>query len=134
MLSSVLGDEGYSVEAVENAKKAIKTCAKVPFNMALIDVDLPDMKGVDLLPKLKQLQPKMIRIIITGNPSIENAAKAVNEKSDGFILKPIDIPALLEMIKRRLAEKETEYFQMLAEVENAKKNTRIFDYQRPNKW
>jgi DNA-binding NtrC family response regulator len=83
MLSSILEDEGYSVEAVENGKKAIKTCEKMSFDIALIDVvDLPDIKGVDLLPKLKQMQPKMVKIIITGNPSIDNAVKAVNEKSD----------------------------------------------------
>jgi len=49
MLSSVLNDEGYSVEAVENGKKAIKACEKSPFDVALIDIELPDMKGTELL-------------------------------------------------------------------------------------
>jgi len=134
MLSSILEDEGYSVEAVENGKKAIKTCEKMSFDIALIDVDLPDIKGVDLLPKLKQMQPKMVKIIITGNPSIDNAVKAVNEKSDGFILKPFNVPQLLEMIRKRLDEKKNEYFQMFTEVENAKKNNPVFNYDRPKKW
>ena len=134
MLSSILKEDGYSVEAVENGKKAIKTCEKVPFDLALIDVNLPDIEGVELLPKLKQMQPKMVKIIITGSPSIDNAVKAVNEKPDGFILKPFNVPQLLEMIRKRLEEKKNEYFQMFTEVENAKKNKPIFSYDRPNKW
>ena len=134
MLSSILKEDGYSVETVENGKKAIKTCEKVPFDLALIDVNLPDIEGVELLPKLKQMQPKMVKIIITGSPSIDNAVKAVNEKPDGFILKPFNVPQLLEMIRKRLEEKKNEYFQMFTEVENAKKNKPIFSYDRPNKW
>lgn len=134
MLSSILEEEGYAVEAVDNGKQAIKTCEKMPFDIALIDVDLPDIKGVELLPKLKQMQPKMVKIIITGNPSIENAVKAVNEKSDGFILKPFNVPQLLEMIRKRLDEKKSEYFQMFTEVENAKKSKPVFSYGHPNRW
>jgi DNA-binding NtrC family response regulator len=134
MLSSILEEEGYAVEAVENGKKALKTCEKTPFDLALIDVDLPDIKGVELLPKLKQMQSRMVRIIITGNPSIDSAVKAVNEKSDGFVLKPFKIPELLEMIRKRLEEKKNEYFQMFTEVEKAKKEKPIFNYNHPNRW
>ncbi len=80
MLSSVLNNEGYSVEVVENGKEAIKTCEKYPYDVALIDIELPDIKGTELLNRLKQVQPKMIKIIITGHPSLESAMKAVNEK------------------------------------------------------
>lgn len=134
MLSSVLEDEGYSVEAVDNGKEAIKTCEKLPFDVALVDINLPDIKGIELLHKLRQIQPKMVRIIITGYPSIENAVDALNEKSDGFILKPFDVLKLLETIRKLLAEKKNEYLQMVAEVENAKKNNPFFNHQRPNRW
>ena len=133
-LCSILDDEGYSVEAVENGKQAITTCEKMQFDVALIDINLPDIKGTELLAKLKQISPKMVRIIITGYPTIENAVKAVNEKSDGYILKPFNIPELLETIKRLLAEKSNEYFQMFTEVEKAKKDTPLFKYQHPDRW
>ena len=133
-LSSILEDEGYSVEAVENGKQAVRTCEKMQFDVALIDINLPDIKGTELLAKLKQISPKMVRIIITGYPSIENAVKAINEKSDGYIVKPFDIPELLETIKRLLAEKSNEYFQMFTEVEKAKKDAPLFKYQHPDKW
>ena len=134
MLTSVLEDKGYSIEAVENGKKAINICKKVSFDVALIDVILPDVKGTDLLPMLQEIQPKMVKIIITGYPSIENAAKSVNEKADGYIIKPFDPEKLLEMIERLIKAKENEYLQMFSEVERAQKNTPIFRYQHPEKW
>jgi DNA-binding NtrC family response regulator len=134
VLSSILEDEGYLVETVENGKQALKACEKFPYDVALIDIDLPDIKGVELLPKLKQLQPKMIKIIITGHPSVEYAVKALNEHSDGFILKPFNVPELLEMIKKLLQEKKNEYFKMFTEVENARKNGPILRYQHPDQW
>ena len=134
MLSSILDGEGYSIEAVENGKKAINICEKSLFDVALIDIDLPDIKGTELLHRLKEIQPKMVRIIITGHPSIENAAKSVNEKADGYVLKPFNVVELLEMIKRLVAEKQNEYFQMFTEVERAKENTPIFKYNHPDKW
>ena len=134
LLSSILEGEGYSVEAVENGKKAITICEKFPFDVALIDIDLPDIKGTELLHKLKEIRPKMVKIIITGHPSIENAAKSVNEKAEGYVLKPFNVAELLEMIKRLLAEKTNEYFQMFTEVERAKKNTPVFQYKHPDKW
>jgi DNA-binding NtrC family response regulator len=133
ILSTILGEEGYSVETAENGKQALKTCEKLPFDVAFIDVDLPDIKGTELLHRLKEIQPKMVKIIITGHPSIENAMKAVNEKAEGYVLKPFNVAELLEMIKKLLAEKTNEYFQMFTEVERAKENTPLFKYQHPEK-
>ena len=134
MLSSILEDEGYSVEAVDNGREAIKTCERLPFDVALVDINLPDVKGTELLRKMKELQPKMVKIIITGQPSIENAVRALNEKSDGFISKPFDPQELLAMIKKLIVEKQNDYLQMLKEVEDAQKNNPFVKYQNPNSW
>ena len=89
-LSSILEAEGYSVEVAENGKKAIRVCEKTPFDVALIDIYLPDVEGTELLRLLKEKQPKMVRLIITGHPSIENVTKSINEKADGYIMKPFN--------------------------------------------
>ena len=133
-LTLILENESYLVQTAENGKKAIHMCEKTPFDVALIDIELPDIKGTELLHKLAEKQPKMVRIIITGHPSIENAAKSVNEKADGYILKPFDVPKLLVMIKKLIEEKTNAYFKMFAEVEQAKQNTPVFRYQHPNNW
>jgi DNA-binding NtrC family response regulator len=57
----------------------------------------------------------MIKIIITGFPSIENAMKAVNEGADGYVLKPFDVPKLLEMIRKHLDAKAAEHFRIWTE-------------------
>jgi DNA-binding NtrC family response regulator len=130
----MLSNEGYSVEIAENGKKAIKACEKYPFDVALIDIELPDVKGTELLTKLKEIQPKIVEIIITGHPSMENAIKAVNQKADGYVLKPFEAPVLLETIKRLFAEKENEYFKMLKEVTNGKEKTPPTKFQNPDRW
>jgi DNA-binding NtrC family response regulator len=134
MLTEVLSDEGYSVETAANGKDALKACEKLPFDVALVDVELPDIKGTELLTRLKVVQPKMVNIIITGHPSIENAMKAVNEKADGYILKPFEIPALLAAMKKLVEEKTNAYFAMFTEVEKAKEKTPLFKYSHPDKW
>jgi DNA-binding NtrC family response regulator len=134
MLSSVLNDEGYSVEAVESAKKAVKACEKSTFDVALVDIKLPDMNGTELLNRLKKMQPKIIMIIITGHPSVESAMKAVNERADGYVLKPFEVTELLQMITRLLMERAGEYLRISAEVARTRDNTPVVKYQSPDKW
>ena len=134
LLTSILEDEGYSVESAEDGKHAIEACKKLPFDAALIDIELPDMKGTKLLGALKVIQPKMVKIIITGHLSIENAVTSVNEKADGYVVKPFNPPELLATIKKLIAEKTNDYFAMFKEVEQAKENSPLFKYSRPDKW
>jgi len=125
MLFSVLSDEGYSVEVVGNGKEAIKICQKSSFEVALIDIELPDIKGTDLLNRLKELQPKMAKIIITGHPTLDTAMKAVNERADGYVLKPFEVTELLVKIRRLLDEKTNEYVRMLGETSRGKESIEI---------
>ena len=134
LLTSILENAGYIVETAGGGKVAIKVCKKFPIDVALIDIELPDTKGTKLLSALEALQPKMVKIIITGYPSVENAVTAVNEKADGYVLKPFEPADLLEKIKKLVADKKNEYFAILREVEQAKQNTPQFKYQNPNGW
>ena len=108
-LSSLLSGEGYSVVTAENGKQATKISEKSRFDMALIDIKLPDMEGTALLQRLKQNQPHMVKIIITGFPTLENAMETVNEGADGYILKPFDVQKLLEMIRKHLKRETAEH-------------------------
>lgn len=101
-LSNILEEEGYSVEAVESGEKAIKLSNERFFNMALIDIRLPDVEGTKLLERLKKTEPEMVKIIVTGYPSLQNAVEAVNKGADGYIIKPFDVQDLLTMIKKHL--------------------------------
>ena len=123
MLSSVLSNEGYVVETAESGKQAVRVVEKSSFDLCLVDIKLPDMKGTELLQALKQRQPKMVKIIITGFPTLENAISAVNEGAEGYVLKPFDVPKLLEMIKKHLDEKTgKQYRDWMEKSETARKD------------
>jgi len=108
VLTTILEDEGYIVESVENAKKAIEKTKKKYYNLALIDIRLPDMEGIELLTKIKDTTPKMRKIIITGYPTLKNAIEAVNRGADAYMLKPFQMEKVLSIIREQLKKQEEE--------------------------
>ena len=108
ILSTILEDEGYIVETAENGKEAIDKSTMTFYNLALIDMCLPDIEGITLLARLKETVPRMRKIIITGFPSIKNAIEAVNNKADGYMLKAFEIGKILETIREQLKKQQEE--------------------------
>jgi len=107
-LSSILEEKGYIVDTAENAEEALKKSESSYYNLALIDIRLPDIEGTDLLSSLQKTSPEMIKIILTGYPSLQNAIKAVNRGADGYIIKPADLDDLHKMIKKHLKRQREE--------------------------
>jgi DNA-binding NtrC family response regulator len=71
-LATILEEIGYVVDTVENGKEAIERSNAEFYNLALIDIRLPDMEGTKLLTAMKETTPEMIKIIMTGYPSIKH--------------------------------------------------------------
>jgi len=108
VLKTILEEEGYAVDEAEDAKKAIEKSRRNVYNLALIDIRLPDMEGIELLTRMKDTVPKMRKIIITGYPTLQNAIEAVNRGADAYILKPFDMEKVLATIKEQLRKYEEE--------------------------
>jgi DNA-binding NtrC family response regulator len=108
VLTAILEDEGYIVESVGTAEKAIAKTGKKFYNLALIDVRLPDMEGIELLTRMKDATPKMRKIIITGYPTLQNAVEAVNRGADAYVIKPFNMEKTLRTIKEELKKQEEE--------------------------
>jgi DNA-binding NtrC family response regulator len=108
VLQAILEDEGYKVETAETAKKGIERSEKAFYNLALIDVRLPDMEGIELLSKLRGTKPKMRKIIVTGHPTLQNAVSAVNKGADAYVVKPFDMEKILQTIREQLKKQEEE--------------------------
>ena len=108
VLTTILEDEGYIVESVDTGKKAIKRTKRKPHNLALIDIRLPDMEGIELLTKIRDTTPKMRKLIITGYPTLHNAMDAVNKGADAYIMKPFDMEKVLVTIKDQLKKQKEE--------------------------
>ena len=105
-IEAVLKQEKYIVETASNGREAIKKAKAKFYNLALIDIRLPDMEGTKLLAAIKDTTPKMVKIIVTGYPTLQNAIEAVNEGADGYILKPMKIDQMLKKIKEHLKKQE----------------------------
>ena len=127
VLSSILSEEGYFVQTVENGKQAIRALEKTRFDLALIDIKLPDMEGTELLQRLKEKQPHIVMIIITGFPTLENAMETVNEGANGYVLKPFDIPKLLETIRKHLNRETAEHLSNWIEFDQDGTRNSRFD-------
>ena len=104
MLTEILTDKGYSVTCVGNGKKAVAESFKQLYNLALIDIHLPDGEGIELLGKLRKTEPDMIKIILTGNATLNNSIEAANKGIDGYVVKPFDPKKLTILIESKLKE------------------------------
>ena len=112
-LSTILQQKGYNTDTARNGKEAIQKSKAKFFNLALLDIKLPDIEGTKLLTTMHETLPKMVKIMITGYPSLENSVEALNHGADAYIIKPFEPQKLLALIeekleKQREAEKMTE--------------------------
>jgi len=106
VLAMALEDDGYIVDTAENGGEAIRKSNANFYNLALIDIRLPDMEGTRLLKEMKDTVPKMAKIIVTGYPGLQNAVEAVNKGADGYIVKPFKMEDLLKTVREHLKKQE----------------------------
>lgn len=103
-LSTILQQKGYNTATARNGQEAIQKSKTKFFNMALLDIKLPDIEGTKLLTMMQENTPKMVKIMITGYPSLENAVEALNHGADAYIIKPVKPEKLLALIEEKLEE------------------------------
>lgn len=107
-MKAILQDEGYQVDLAGTGKEAIQKTTEKNYNIALLDIRLPDMEGVELLKLLKDGVPRTRKIMVTGYPSMQNAISALNKNADAYLLKPVDVEKLLATVKQQLDDQENE--------------------------
>jgi DNA-binding NtrC family response regulator len=107
-MKAILEDEGYLVDLASTGKEAIQKTKETSYNVALLDIRLPDMEGVELLKLMKDTVPRMRKIMVTGYPSVQNAIGALNKSADVYLLKPVDIEKLLNTVKEQVQAQENE--------------------------
>jgi two-component system response regulator PilR (NtrC family) len=107
-LTAILEDEGYVVDTAKSGTEAVKHSGEKFYNVALIDIRLPDMEGTELLTKIGNTTPKTRKIIITGYPALRNAIDALNKGAHAYIVKPFDMGDVLKTIKEQLKNQEEE--------------------------
>ena len=89
-LSQALVKEGYAVEAFMSARSFLEAMIEQPFDVVFSDMLLPDMNGLELLPKIKGLKPETEVIIVTGHGTISTAIEAMREGAFHYVTKPVN--------------------------------------------
>jgi len=99
-LSAALSEKGYMVETAKTGGEAIEKAKKGGFNIALLDIKLPDMSGVEVLKRLRGRAMMTLGIMITGYANLENAISSLNEGAFAYLQKPLDMGKVLVTVKR----------------------------------
>ncbi len=103
-LSAGLEDMGHTVSTAVNGQEALALIRRQPFNIVIADIKLPDISGLEILEMAKELNPEAAVIMITGHASIETAVDAINEGAYAYILKPVAVNELENIINNALRE------------------------------
>jgi DNA-binding NtrC family response regulator len=101
-LSFVLQKEGYEIVEASNGAAALKMHEARPFDVVITDIEMPEMRGIELLERVRQRTPETFVMVITAFGSIETAVQALRKGAYDYILKPIEFEDLLHRIKKML--------------------------------
>jgi len=101
-IAQILEAEGYTVDTAKSGCEAVEKSKKERYDLALLDIWLPDMKGTRLLRDMEMGTPRMKTIMITGYAALENAIESLNLGANGYLEKPVDPERLLNIIREKL--------------------------------
>ena len=99
-IAMILEKEGYKVDKAENGGSAFEKISAVSYDLVITDIEMPVMRGVELLEKIGQRSPQTFVIIITAYGSVETAIGALRKGAYDYILKPIEFDDLLFRVKK----------------------------------
>jgi len=123
-LMLIFETKGYETETARTGQEAIEKAQGRFFNVALLDIRLPDMEGIELLAPLKEMHPDMALILVTGYASLETAVQALNEGASAYITKPLNLDEVLANVRETL-EKQ----RLIKEKRQAEESLRQRNYE-----
>ena len=104
LLREVIGDflstHGYEVELAEDARHALAKFAPGKYKVALIDLGMPGMNGIELMKEIMQKDPDIFCLIMTGYPTIDSAYKSMVEGASDYIIKPFQLMELINIVQK----------------------------------
>lgn len=102
IFTRILQKRGYGVDVAETGQEAVEKLQARKYDMALIDMKLPDTNGANLITKIQATDPSMIKIAITGFPSLEDATKVIDQGAAAYLVKPVKSEELIRIITEKL--------------------------------
>lgn len=105
LLTEVLQDEGYAVEACDSGRSALQRTAEEAFALAITDVRMPEMDGIAVTEALKKRQPDLQVIVMTAFGSVETAVEAIRHGAFDYVSKPMNLEEIKSTVRRALTER-----------------------------
>lgn len=84
----ILSSDGYTVYTASSGGQAVDIAQETPFDVVILDIKMPNGDGISVFERIRQYQPEIVGIVITGYPSMEAAIDALKKGFSGFVLKP----------------------------------------------
>jgi DNA-binding NtrC family response regulator len=106
VINRIFSKRGYSVDTAETGEEAKTKIKTRTYDVALIDLRLPDMYGTDLLQTINDAAPKTVKIILTGLADVTNTFESQEGGADAFLQKPVAPTLLIETIEKKLNERK----------------------------
>jgi len=118
-LEEMLTDDGYAVTAVESGEAALSCIAVQEYDLALLDLRMRGIGGMEVLAALRQQSPDTIAIVLTAHASLDTAVEALRQGAHDYLLKPCRPSELRESIRTGLLRRRQERKQreLLGELE-----------------
>jgi diguanylate cyclase (GGDEF)-like protein len=107
-LSDILRIKGYDTAAAANGAEAIAEVERGAFSLALIDLMLPDMQGLEVMARIKAISPLTEAIILTGHASMDTAIEATKQGAYSYLLKPYQMDDLLRNIRHGVERQQAQ--------------------------
>ncbi len=103
-LAGVMRDEGYEVVIAASGREGIDLLQEAQPSLALLDIAMPDMDGIETLQRIRELRPDLPVIMVTGHGTIETAVKTTKMGAYDFIVKPPELEHLTLVVKHGIEE------------------------------
>src|SRR5579872_1132509 len=97
--------EGFTAKPVGGAREALEVIQQQEFDIALIDIKMPGMDGMELQARLREADPELTVVIMTGYASVETAVQALKRGAYDYITKPVDPDELSHLVANALEHK-----------------------------
>jgi len=105
MLSDFLGGRGYAVQTVSGGAEALREITRAAPDVILLDIDMPDLSGVDALPSLRALAPHAAVIMVSGTTDVALSKLALSRGAFDYVTKPVNFPYLIQSLETAVAMK-----------------------------
>jgi DNA-binding NtrC family response regulator len=103
-LSDILADLGYAVDTAHDGPSALAKVHRKPYDVALLDLKMPGMDGLQLYREIKRLRASTVALLVTAYASLATAEQALQAGAWRMLPKPVDLPRLLGLVDEALGQ------------------------------